>query len=166
MKKSNYISFMGLLVAVALILSYIESLIPFFYGIPGMKLGLPNMAIVLALYCLGKKDALLINLIRIVLSGLLFGNLAGIIFSIAGAFISYLCMLIAMNTGKFSIKGVSIIGGVTHNVAQILIAAFVVKTSGIVYYMPFLIIAGALTGFLNGFIADAVKLFLKRLYVK
>ncbi|MCR4902909.1 MAG: Gx transporter family protein [Butyrivibrio sp.] len=164
MKKSFYISFMGLLIGVALILSYIESLIPFFYGIPGMKLGLANMAIVMALFTLGNKEAVIVNVIRIVLAGLMFGNLAGIIFSIAGAAVSFLFMLISKKSGLFSIKGVSIVGGVTHNAAQLVIAAFVVKTSGIIYYMPFLIVAGALTGLLNGIIASGVEPVFRKIY--
>ncbi len=155
--KNNYISKMGLLIGVALILSYIESLFPFFYGIPGIKLGLPNMAIVLAMYILSSRDALIINCLRIILSGFMFGNLAGIMFSISGAAISFIFMYILKKTDKFSIKGVSITGGVMHNVAQIIIAAFVVKTSGIVYYLPFLILAGVFTGLLNGIIAQEVK---------
>jgi heptaprenyl diphosphate synthase len=154
---------MGLLLATALILSYIESLIPFFFGVPGMKLGLPNMAIVMALYMFGWKEAIVINVFRIVISGFLFGNMYGILFSLSGAVISFIAMLIIKSTDRFSMTGTSIIGGVFHNIAQILVAAFVVKTSGIIYYMPVLIIAGVITGFINGTIASQVMTHLRRI---
>lgn len=154
---------MGLLLATALILSYIESLIPFFFGVPGMKLGLPNMAIVMALYMFGWKEAIVINVFRIVISGFLFGNMYGILFSLSGAVISFIAMLIIKSTDRFSMTGTSIIGGVFHNIAQILIAAFVVKTSGIIYYMPVLIIAGVITGFINGTIASQVMTHIRRI---
>lgn len=154
---------MGLLLATALILSYIESLIPFFFGVPGMKLGLPNMAIVMALYMFGWKEAIVINVFRIVISGFLFGNMYGILFSLSGAVISFIAMLIIKSTDRFSMTGTSIIGGVFHNIAQILVAAFVVKTSGIIYYMPVLIIAGVITGFINGTIASQVMTHIRRI---
>ena len=154
---------MGLLLATALILSYIESLIPFFFGVPGMKLGLPNMAIVMALYMFGWKEAIVINIFRIVISGFLFGNMYGILFSLSGAVISFIAMLIIKSTDRFSMTGTSIIGGVFHNIAQILVAAFVVKTSGIIYYMPVLIIAGVITGFINGTIASQVMTHIRRI---
>lgn len=154
---------MGLLLATALILSYIESLIPFFFGVPGMKLGLPNMAIVMALYMFGWKEAIVINIFRIVISGFLFGNMYGILFSLSGAVISFIAMLIIKSTDRFSMTGTSIIGGVFHNIAQILVAAFVVKTSGIIYYMPVLIIAGVITGFINGTIASQVMAHIRRI---
>lgn len=154
---------MGLLLATALILSYVESLIPFFFGVPGMKLGLPNMAIVMALYMFGWKEAIVINVFRIVISGFLFGNMYGILFSLSGAVISFIAMLIIKSTDRFSMTGTSIIGGVFHNIAQILVAAFVVKTSGIIYYMPVLIIAGVITGFINGTIASQVMTHIRRI---
>lgn len=154
---------MGLLLATALILSYIESLIPFFFGVPGMKLGLPNMAIVMALYMFGWKEAIVINVFRIVISGFLFGNMYGILFSLSGAVISFIAMLIIKSTDRFSMTGTSIIGGVFHNIAQILVAAFIVKTSGIIYYMPVLIIAGVITGFINGTIASQVMTHIRRI---
>ena len=150
----------GVLLAVALILSYVESLVPFFFGVPGMKLGLPNLAVVLLLFAGDKKAALAVNILRIVVSGLLFGSLFSIIFSIAGAVVSYVVMLLLIRTGKFGIPGVSVAGGVSHNLAQLAVAAFVVKTSGIVYYSPVLIFAGAVTGMGIG---AAVSLMIGRL---
>lgn len=147
---------LGLLLGVALILSYVESLFPFAFGVPGMKLGLPNLAIVLTLYLFGWKDALIVNIARILVSGFLFGSLFGILFSLSGALISFLFMVIAKKTTLFSIKGTSVCGGVMHNVGQMFVAVFIVSTSGILYYLPVLMIAGAVTGFVNGVIAEAV----------
>ena len=152
--KTKKIAMLGLILAYAMILSYIESLIPFFGGVPGMKLGLPNMAIVYLIYRYGNTEAILINVLRIVLTGLLFGSMFGILFSISGAVISFIIMCLVKKMDILDIRGVSICGGVAHNIGQLLIAAFVVKTSGIMYYLPFLLISGSICGFLNGFIAD------------
>ena len=155
------LAFYGVLLAFALVLSYVESLIPFFFGVPGMKLGLPNLVVVLLLFAGnskgGARSGALINLLRIVLAGFLFGSMFGILFSLAGAFVSFAGMLLIKSTGKFSILGVSVAGGVLHNIGQLLVAAFIVKTAGILYDAPFLVIAGALTGALNGIIAGGVQ---------
>ena len=158
---SKDIAFMGLVLGIALILSYIEALFPFFGGIPGMKAGLPNMAVVLLLYLYDVKASLLINLMRIIISGFLFGNMFGILFSIAGAIVSFIVMVLVKCLDVFDMRGVSVAGGVAHNVGQLLIAAFVVKTSGIIYYLPFLLISGTITCFVNGFIAEKMYYYLK-----
>lgn len=147
---------MGLLLAVALILSYVESLIPFFFWIPGMKLGLANLAVVLTLYLYDWREALLINFCRIIIAGFLFGNLYMILYSLAGGTASFLIMLIMRHCGYFSIKGVSIGGGVAHNIGQLLVACLVVETTGIIYYLPILMIAGLVTGLLIGILAGLV----------
>jgi len=148
------LSLLGLLLAFALILSYIESLIPFFMGVPGMKLGLPNMAIVLLLFLFGEKEGILVNVLRIVISGLLFGSLFGILFSLSGAIVSFIAMFLLKKLGSFDFCGVRVIGGIAHNIAQLFVAAYIVKTSGIIYYLPALLIMGTITGYLNGFIAS------------
>ncbi len=140
---------MALFVTVAMMLSYIESLVPFFFGVPGMKLGLANLAVVVTLYFYGWKEALTVNILRIVLSGLLFGNMFSILFSLSGALVSFICMLAAKRLG-LSLHGVSMAGGVFHNVGQLLAAVFIVQTIGIGYYAPFLLAAGLATGFLIG----------------
>lgn len=139
----------ALFTTTALMLSYIESLFPFFFGVPGMKLGLANLAVVIALYFYGWREALTVNALRIILSGLLFGNLFSILFSLSGALISFLCMVSARKLG-LSLYGVSMAGGVFHNVGQLLIAAFIVQTVEIGYYAPFLLTAGLVTGLLIG----------------
>ena len=147
---------LGMLLGVALILSYVESLIPFAFGIPGMKLGLPNAAILIVLFLFGWKEALAINVLRIVVSGFLFGSMFGILFSLAGAIISFIVMCIAKKLDVFSIKGVSICGGVSHNIGQMLVAVYVVKTSGILYYLPVLMVGGIITGVLIGIVSENI----------
>lgn len=146
-KKTAY---MGLFLATALILSYIESLIPFYFGIPGVKLGLANLAVLLALYRYGWKEALLLNFMRILLAGFLFGNLFTITYSLAGAVTSFAIMCLLKRLGGFSIIGISIAGGVFHNIGQILVAYFVTKTAGVAFYLPVLLVAGLTTGLLIG----------------
>lgn len=153
---------LGMLISVALILSYVESLIPFGFGIPGIKLGLANLAVLLCLYCIGAKEAIIINVMRILLAGFLFGNLYSIIYSLAGGVFSFLIMWLAKRMKTFTINGVSVLGGVCHNLGQILIAAFVVETAGVFYYIPYLLVAGVLTGWLIGFITKLMIPYFER----
>lgn len=146
----NKTAYMGLFLSLALILSYVESLIPFYFGVPGVKLGLANLAVLLALYRYGWKEALVLNLARVFLSGFLFGNLFMVMYSLAGAFSSFLMMCLLKRAKGFSIIGVSMAGGVCHNIGQILVAYFVTKTAGIVFYLPMLLAAGLVTGLLIG----------------
>lgn len=142
---------LGLLLTVALILSYVESLIPFGFSIPGIKTGLANLAVLLCLYLIGTKEAITLNIMRILLAGFLFGNLYSVIYSLAGGVLSFFVMWLAKRMKFFSVNGVSVLGGVCHNLGQILIAAFVVETAGVFYYIPYLLLAGVLTGRLIGF---------------
>ena len=153
---------LGLLLAVALILSYIESLIPFGFGIPGIKLGLANLAVLLCLYCIGTKEAFTLNVMRILISGFMFGNMYSIIYSLAGGVLSFLVMWNGKKTNLWSISGISVMGGVSHNIGQIIIAAFVVETAGVFYYIPFLIFAGVLTGLLMGLITKLMIPYFER----
>lgn len=139
----------ALFVTTALMLSYIESLFPFFFGVPGMKLGLANLAVVIALYYYGWREALTVNALRILLAGILFGNLFSVTFSFCGALVSFFAMVFAKRRG-FSLYGVSMVGGVAHNIGQLLAAAFIVKTFRVGYYAPVLLAAGLVTGLLNG----------------
>ena len=133
----------ALFITTALMLSYIESLFPFFFGVPGMKLGLANLAVVMALYFYGWKEAVLVNVLRIVLSGV------SLLFSLGGALISFVCMVFVRKMG-LSLYGVSMAGAVFHNVGQLLIAVLLVQTVEVGYYAPFLLAAGLVTGFLIG----------------
>ena len=144
------------LTALALIFSYVEVLIPFSFGIPGIKLGLANIVVLISIYALGPRYGLLINAARIGLSALLFGNAFSVIYAFAGGLVSFCIMLLAKKAGVFSVIGVSMAGGVFHNLGQLLIAALVMQTSKIMYYFPVLLIAGMITGVLTGFIAYLV----------
>lgn len=143
----------AMLSCLALIFSYIEFLIPIDFGMPGIKLGLANLLIVIALYGLEWKYALTINIVRITLSGLLFSGVFGVIYSLAGGLLSFFVMVMLKKTQKFSIVGVSMAGGVFHNLGQILIAAKLVSNIKIFYYFPVLLFSGMATGILIGFIA-------------
>lgn len=167
---------LGFYVAVALLLSYVESLVPLSFGIPGMKLGLPNLVVVLLLYekndtgeAEGQKvsrqavwDCILVNGCRIILSGFLFGNLYGILYALAGAAVSFLAMLAGRKTHLFSVIGVSVLGGVFHNIGQIIVAMLVVETYAVGYYMPALIFAGTITGGVLGLLAMELIPYLER----
>lgn len=143
----------GVFTALALIFSYVEAMIPINFGIPGVKLGLANLIVVIVLYKEDWKDALFIAVARIVLSGFIFGNLFSILYSLAGGLLSLLVMVLLKKTNAFSIAGVSIGGGAAHNVGQLLVAMFVVQTYQVGYYLPVLLIAGVLTGAMIGIVA-------------
>ena len=145
---------LGLFAAVAIIFGYVESLIPFYFGIPGVKLGLTNIVVVLMLYCVGTKEALAMSALRIVLSGFLFGNMFSILYSLAGGLLSFLMMYLLKKTKWFGVLPVSVSGGIFHTVGQLVVAAYVVENYNIFYYMPVLLFAGALTGFLIGIAAQ------------
>lgn len=155
---------LGLLLAMALILSYVESLIPFSFGIPGIKLGLPNLIVLLLLYDGGRaREAFWVNGMRIVLSGFLFSNLYAILYALAGAAFSFFAMLAGRRTKWFSMVGVSVLGGVFHNVGQLLVAMAVVETLAVACYVPFLIVAGTVTGALLGFVGMELLPHLRRI---
>lgn len=152
--KTRKIAYLGVFLALALILSYVESLIPFYFGIPGVKLGLTNLIVVVMLYCTGTKEAFGVSVARILLAGFLFGNLFSILYSLAGGVLSFIVMCLLKKTGRFHVISVSVTGGISHNIGQLIAAAFVVETYDIFYYMPFLLIAGVVTGFGIGMLAQ------------
>ena len=147
---------LGLLIALSLIFSYVESVIPVPLVVPGAKLGLPNTLILLVLYTYGVKEAVLVNAARIGLSGFLFGNMFGILYSLAGAAVSFAVMLLAKKSTLFPMKAVSILGGVFHNIGQILVAAFLVSGISVMAYLPVLLVAGVVTGLCNGILAEMI----------
>ena len=156
----NRVAYFGVFSALALIFSYVESLIPFSIGIPVVKLGLANLIIVIALYKMPLSQVYLLCVVKVLLSGFLFGNYFSILYSLAGGLLSLSVMAVLKKTGGFSVAGISIAGGVFHNIGQLIVAMFVVETFQVVYYFPVLLIAGLLTGFLIGITA---KEMLKRL---
>ncbi|MBP3877633.1 MAG: Gx transporter family protein [Lachnospiraceae bacterium] len=151
----------GMLTALAMLFSYVETLIPLNFGIPGIKLGLANLVVLTGLYYLKPQQVLAVSLARILLTGFLFGNGMSILYSLAGGLLSFLVMRLLMRTGEFSPAGVSIAGGVAHNAGQLIVAGLVVHTAKLVYYMPVLTVSGALTGFLMGLLSIRVLHALK-----
>lgn len=154
----NKIAYWGVFLALALVCSYVESLIPISFGIPGVKLGLTNIVVILMLYTIGAKDAILISVLRIILAGFMFGNAFSIIYSLSGGILSFVVMLLLKNTGKLKILSISTAGGISHNVGQLIVAALVVENYNILFYVPVLIIAGIITGFLIGLLAGEIIL--------
>lgn len=139
-----------MLVALAMIFSYVESLIPINFGIPGVKLGIANLVTITGLYYMRTRDVLLIAVMRIMLSGFMFGNGMSILYSLAGGLLSFAVMASVKRTGAFSIAGVSLAGGIAHNVGQLAVAALVVENLRLMYYLPVLMISGTVTGLLIG----------------
>ena len=151
---SKKVARMGVFIALAMIFSYIEVLIPFNFGIPGVKLGIANIVTVTSLYMFSTGEAFGISVIRIVLMGILFGNGMSLLYSLAGGLLSFLAMWIGKRTSWFSVIGVSVAGGVFHNVGQILAVMLVMKNTMFVAYLPVLLVAGIVTGYLIGLLAN------------
>jgi heptaprenyl diphosphate synthase len=151
MNNRSRVAFLGLFTAFAMILSFVESQIPTFVAIPGIKLGLPNIAIIIILYKFGYKEAITVSLLRVLLTSLLFGTVLSMLYSIAGAVLSFIAMILFK---KFlSIVTVSVIGGVCHNIGQIVVACLVTETAQLMYYLPVLIISGVIAGIVVGLVA-------------
>ena len=160
--QSKNVAECGVLTALALILSYVESLIPFCFGVPGMKLGLTNIVIVFALYSLPWQETMMINIMRILLAGFLFGNFYSIAYSLAGGILSFCIMMLLKHTEKFSCMGVSVGGGISHNAWQLIVACIAVKNYNVALYMPALTAAGAVTGALIGVTSIQILRLMKR----
>lgn len=141
------------LIAVAMILSYIESLVPAFVAVPGVKMGLSNIATVFALYTLGWPYAICVSVVRVFLSALLFGNFVSLIYSISGAALALLAMIVLKKFNVFSSIGISVAGGVCHNAGQIIAACIVMENAALSLYIIPLIISGTLAGVVIGVVA-------------
>jgi len=159
--RTKQVAMMGMLVGVALVLSYIEAMIPIPMGIPGAKIGLANLAILVALYLFGEKKAFGIAIIRLLLVAFTFGNIAAFLYSLGGMLLSFFTMAILRKTGKFSIVSVSCMGGVMHNMGQLVMAFFILQTKALWAYLPVLIltgvISGAVIGILGGILMERLK---------
>lgn len=153
----------GMLIALAFIFSYIESLIPFNLGVPGIKLGLANIVILIALYLLGPKAAFFLSIVRVLLTAMTFGNMMMLWFSIAGASMAFLTMFFMRKIKGFSMVGVSIAGGVAHNVGQIIVA-MIVMSEVMINYLFVLIIGGTITGMAIGIVGAVVYQKLKPIF--
>lgn len=144
---------MGVLTALAIVFGYIEVLIPFNIGIPGVKLGIANIVVVIGLYKFSYVETLTVSVLRIMLMGFMFGNAAMIMYSLAGGILSFAVMIVAKKIPGLSTVGVSIAGGVSHNIGQLIVASVVLETSKLIVYVPVLLVAGLITGAANGIIS-------------
>ena len=142
-------------------MAYVEMMIPMPLVVPGVKLGLANAMILLVLYSMGSKAAVTISLVRILLSGLLFAGFAGFLYSLAGASLSLLVMVLCQKIKGFSIVGISVLGGIFHNIGQIVVASLVVQNMRLAYYLPILLVAGVITGFFVGVVTKITLPYLK-----
>ncbi|MBR1771348.1 MAG: Gx transporter family protein [Lachnospiraceae bacterium] len=148
----------GILIALALILSYVEAQLPVFFAVPGMKLGLTNIVVLYALYRMGTGSALGINAVRVVLVGMLFGNGVSLLYSLAGALLSGLVMIGLKKTERFGLITVSVAGGIAHNVGQVAAAAYLLRTDAVLWYLAILWFCGMAAGAVIGILgAELVK---------
>lgn len=166
MNRNKKIANMAMLVVLAMIFSYVESLIPINFGVPGMKLGIANLVTVTGIYFLALLEILLVVVMRVLLIGFMFGNGMSIIYSLAGGILSVLVMTLLKKAKGFSEVGVSIAGGIAHNIGQLIVAAIVVENMKLVYYLPALLIAGTITGCLIGMLSKKMLPVVKTEAVK
>ena len=159
--SAQMVAHIALLASLALIFSYVEAIIPYNPGIPGVKLGIANIVTVIALYKYGWKDAAAVSVIRIVLAGLLFNGLFGMLYALAGAFVSFVGMVLLKKTKLFSVAGVSMAGGVLHNLGQLLVAAALIEDLRMFFYFPVLLFSGLAAGIAIGVGATMVLRVLK-----
>ena len=152
MKKTKRIVLLAMLTAVAMILSYVESLQPQI-GIPGVKMGLANIAVIFALFRFGWKEAAALSLVRVLLVSLLFGSVGAMLYSLAGAVLSLAVMALLRRIDRFSTVGISVAGGVAHNAGQILMAMLILQTKQLLVYLPVLAVSGIAGGVLTGLAA-------------
>ena len=168
MKKNKLnikrLTFLGLCSSLALLMSYVEFLLPpLFAAVPGIKLGLPNIVIIFVLYRFGLREAAVVSFIRLSVSSLLFGTIVTFAYGLAGAVLSLTVMTILKKLDFLSTVAVSIAGGVTHNLGQILVAMFLLNTPQIAYYLIVLAITGTISGL---FIGLCGALVIKRVPLK
>ena len=153
---------MSIMVSFALILSFIESRIPAFVAIPGVKVGLANIAVIFVLYKMGIKEAAAISAVRILLVSMLFGSPVSLIYSLSGALLSFVVMILLKKLTPLKEVAISVVGGVMHNVGQIVAASIILDTNVVAYYLPFLILSGTIAGIVVGLTA---ALLIKRVKV-
>ncbi len=152
--KTKRLATLAVVIATAMILSFVESRIPAFVAIPGIKVGLANIAVIFSLYKLGAREAAMISLVRVFLVSLLFGSFVSMLYSMAGAVLSFTVMLLLKALTPLKTVTVSVVGGVMHNVGQIAVACVIMETNIIVYYLPFLMLSGVVAGIAVGVAAS------------
>ncbi len=163
--KSKKVAFVGMLVALAFVLSYVEVLIPINLGVPGVKIGLANLVVMVALYTLSARDAFLLSMIRILLVAFTFGSFNTMMYSLAGAILSFVVMLAFKKLDILSMTGVSVLGGISHNIGQIIVAVIIVENEKLFYYLPVLLVSGIVAGIGVGVVAGLVTKRVKKVYV-
>lgn len=161
--NSRKVALLSLTIALAMILSYVESQIPSAVAIPGVKMGLANLAVIFTLYKLGVKEAIVVSIVRVLMLAMLFGNAVSLIYSISGATLALTVMFVLKATNRFSTVGVSVAGGVMHNVGQIIAACILLETDILKYYFPFLLVSGIASGIVIGLVSAAL---IKRVNVR
>ena len=153
---ASFIARVALMASLALIFSYVEAIIPYSPGVPGIKLGIANIVTVIALYKFGAKDAAAVSIIRIVIAGFLFNGLFGMLYSLAGAVISLIGMILLKKTDLFSVVGVSMAAGVLHNLGQLLMASALISDLRIFFYFPVLLFSGIAAGIFVGIVSTII----------
>ncbi len=148
--NSKNVALSGVMIALSMLLGYFESLVPLNIGVPGVKLGLANIVIIVMINKLPFPDLIVISLFRVILSSVLFGNVQALIFSVCGALFSLLIMYIMKRSKLFGTVGISIGGGVAHNIGQLVCALFMIGVFRIIYYLPVLLVSGVVSGMLIG----------------
>lgn len=146
----------GILIALAFIFSYVEALIPLPVPVPGMKLGLANLVNVVGLYTVGAAGTIAVGLIRIVMVGFTFSNPGSMLYALSGGVLSLAAMALAKKMDWFDKTGVSILGGVCHNIGQLSMAAWITGTASVFSYLPVLLVAGVITGAVIGLLGGLV----------
>ncbi len=154
--NTHTVTRIGILVGAALVLGYVERLIPLPFALPGIKLGLANTVLLYGLYMMTWRNTMTLMVLKVLLSGILFAGFSGALYSFSGGLLSLVIMLLMMQYNDVSIVGVSISGAVAHNIGQVLMAMLVVQTRGLLLYLPVLMVSGVITGMLTGVIAKNV----------
>lgn len=154
--RARKVASLSLLIALALIFSYVEAIIPYNPGIPGVKLGVANIVTIIALYMYGNKDAFIVSMVRVFIAGLLFNGIFGACYAMVGAMVSLIGMILLKKTKLFSVVGVSMAGGVLHNLGQLLVAAALISDLKIFFYFPVLMFSGIVAGIAVGIVSTVV----------
>ena len=155
-------AYYGIFAALAILMGYVEAVIPLPVPVPGIKLGLSNIVVLLCMYVMGRKEAFFISVVRVLISALLFKGFVGLWYSLAGAFLSYFAMLVIYKLNKASIIGVSVTGGVFHNIGQIAVACIMLGRNVVLYLVPILMVSGVITGVVIGIIAKYCVAYVDR----
>lgn len=161
--RTHQLALYGILIALAFILSWLETLLPnpLEGMVPGIKLGLANLVVIIALYQLSTPASITISLIRVLLTSFTFGNLSMFFYSFAGAVLSLIMMISLKQFKHFSSTGISIAGGLSHNLGQIIVAMLVLGNS-LFYYLPYLLLGGCISGLLIGLLASLILQYLPK----